>query len=78
VVPAGNALSAAKALAVEIARFPQLCLRADRASTLSQWSLPLDEALQAEGYGGQTPLAAEAEAGARRFTEGEGRGGRSV
>ena len=76
VVPAGGALAAAQALARGIAAFPQLCLRADRASALSQWHLPLDEALRAEGHGGEAPLAAEAEAGARRFTEGEGRGGR--
>ena len=76
VVAAGGALTAAQALASDIAAFPQLCLRADRAAALDQWHLPLDHALRAEGRGGQAPLAAEAEAGARRFTKGEGRGGR--
>ena len=76
VVPAGGALTAAQALALEIAAFPQVCLRADRASSLEQWHLPLDEALRAEGHGGEAPLAAEAEAGARRFVEGAGRSGR--
>lgn len=76
VVPQGEALAAAQALAHAIAAFPQVCLRADRASALAQWALPLDEALRAEGYGGEAPLAAEAAVGARRFTEGAGRGGR--
>ena len=76
VVPAGSALAAAQALARDIAAFPQVCLRADRASSLDQWHLPLDHALRAEGRGGEAPLAADAAAGARRFTEGEGRGGR--
>ena len=76
VVPAGGALAAAQALALEIAAFPQVCLRADRASALGQWHLPLDEALRAEGHGGEGPLAAEAATGAKRFVEGAGRGGR--
>ena len=76
VVPAGAALAAAQALARDIAAFPQVCLRADRGSAIEQWSLPLDAALRAEGRGGEAPLAAEAAAGARRFTEGAGRGGR--
>lgn len=75
VVPTGGALAAAQAMAHQIAAFPQLCLRADRASALGQWQLPLAEALRAEGRGGEAPLQAEAEAGARRFTDGAGRGG---
>lgn len=76
VVPQGEALAAAQALAREIAAFPQVCLRADRTSALTHWSLPQHEALRAEGRGGEAPLAAEAAAGAKRFTEGAGRGGR--
>ena len=76
VVPAGGALAAAQALALEIAAFPQVCVRADRASALGQWHLPLQEALRAEGHGGEGPLAAEAATGAKRFVEGAGRGGR--
>ncbi len=74
-VPAGRALVEAQALAAEIARFPQLCLRADRASALDQWSLPLDRALEAEALGGGAPLAREAPEGAARFVAGAGRGG---
>lgn len=74
-VPQGQALSAAQALARDISRFPQVCLRADRSSAMLQWDWPLEEALRIEGRGGEAPLRSEAEAGARRFTGGEGRGG---
>lgn len=75
VVDDGHALDAALDLAREIAAFPQLCMRADRHSALTQWDLALDEALRAEGVGGIEPLMREAVAGAARFVGGEGRGG---
>ena len=75
VVPAGTALAAAQALAVDIARFPQICLRADRTSALAQWDMTLSDALYAEAHGGLAPLRAEAVAGAARFAGGAGRGG---
>lgn len=74
-VPEGQARAEAERLAAGIARFPQLCLRADRASALAQWDLPLAEALRAEARGGAAPLQAEARAGAERFAGGKGRGG---
>jgi enoyl-CoA hydratase len=76
VVEDGQALAMAQALAREIAAFPQLCLRADRASALAQWDLDLPTALQREGAGGWPVLAAEAAAGAARFAAGAGRHGR--
>ena len=75
VVPAGEALSAARTLAGEIARFPQTCLRGDRLSAITQWDLPLDRALRAEAIGGEPAVRQEAELGARRFAGGSGRGG---
>lgn len=75
-VPAGAALAEAQALAAEIARFPQLCLRTDRRSSYRQWELTLDEALRAEGVAGEAPLREGARDGAARFAEGRGRGGR--
>lgn len=75
VVARGRALEAALALATEIASFPQQCLRADRASALAQWDLPLAEALRREGAGGYPVVAAEAVAGAGRFAAGAGRHG---
>jgi len=74
-VPAGEARAAAEALAREIARFPSLCLRADRASAHAQWDLPLAEALAAEARGGAAPIAEGAREGAARFAAGRGRGG---
>jgi enoyl-CoA hydratase len=76
VVAAGQALATAQALARQIAAFPQRCLRADRASALGQWELPMAEALQREGEGGYPVVAAEAQAGAARFAAGAGRHGR--
>lgn len=74
-VPAGEALAASIALAKDIAAFPQVCMRADRASAIAQWGLPLDDALLAEAHGGVAPLTSEAGVGAGRFVEGAGRGG---
>lgn len=73
--PAGQAQVQAEALAQEIARFPQVCLRADRASTYHQWSAPLAEALAFEGREGERPLLEEARRGAARFRGGRGRAG---
>ncbi|HET9140152.1 crotonase/enoyl-CoA hydratase family protein [Actinophytocola sp.] len=74
VVPAGQARAAAEQLAAEIARFPQTCMRADRASALTQWSLPEPDALRQEFDGGVRTLG-EALEGAARFTAGAGRHG---
>ena len=68
-------LPEAQALARQIAGFPQACMRADRASALAQWDLPMDVALQREGAGGFAALQAEGLAGAARFAAGAGRHG---
>ena len=75
VVPAGQARAEAEKLAHDLARFPQVCLRADRLSSYQQWGMPVEEALRNEGRGGLAPLMQEARAGAGRFAEGKGRGG---
>jgi enoyl-CoA hydratase len=75
VVPRGQARAEAERLAQEIARFPQLCLRADRLSCHRQWGMGLEQALRDEGRRGLVPLREEAPAGAGRFTGGLGRGG---
>jgi enoyl-CoA hydratase len=74
-VPEGQALAAAKTLAEEIAKFPQLCMRSDRKSSYEQWSLELRGALVNEGRLGMPALEAEAQKGAARFAAGKGRGG---
>jgi enoyl-CoA hydratase len=75
VVAVGESLTVAHRLAEEIAGFPPLCMRADRASAVAQWDLPLAEALRAEGAGGLGALLAEGVAGADRFASGDGRHG---
>jgi enoyl-CoA hydratase len=77
VVDDGTALMAAQALALEIAAFPQACMRADRASAFAQWDLPMADALRREGAGGFAVVAAEGLAGAQRFASGAGRHGKA-
>ena len=74
-VPAGEALAEAQALAGAIARFPQLCMRSDRRSSYEQWNLDLRQALVNEGRLGLPALNAESQKGAARFAAGKGRGG---
>ena len=75
VVPAGQALAAAQELAAELAAFPQVCLRSDRASVLTGEGLDETAAMAAEFAHGQAALAREAGPGAARFAAGEGRHG---
>jgi enoyl-CoA hydratase len=55
-VPPGQALDAAVALAHEIAARPQAALRSDRQSSYEQWSLSLAEALAGEYRHGMATL----------------------
>jgi enoyl-CoA hydratase len=75
VVPSGASRAAAEALAREIARFPQLCMRHDRLSAYEQHDLSLDDALANELRHGMAALEHEALAGAQRFASGAGRHG---
>ncbi|WP_439634310.1 crotonase/enoyl-CoA hydratase family protein [Glycocaulis sp.] len=73
----GKALEAALTLAREIAAFPQACMRNDRMSALTQWSLTEEQALSDEfALGMKTLQSGETVEGATRFLSGEGRGGR--
>ena len=74
IVPRGQARPAAEALALEIARFPQAAVRADRCSAYAQHGLSLREAMEQEWAGGAQTLA-EAIQGAGRFASGKGRHG---
>jgi enoyl-CoA hydratase len=75
-VPAGEALPAAIALANDLARFPQQSMRSDRLSSYEQWSLSPEEAFRCEARHGIEALkSGSAHAGARRFVEGHGRHG---
>ncbi len=76
VVPKGEARAAAEKLAGEIARFPQQCLRGDRASAYEQCDLAFDAAIVNElQHGMQALQSGESAAGATRFASGRGRGG---
>jgi enoyl-CoA hydratase len=76
VVPNGQSLAAAQALAAEIAKFPQVTVRGDRASAYGQFSLSLDDALRNEFRHGLASLASgEALEGATSFKAGRGRHG---
>ncbi len=74
--PQGGALEMATGLARQIAAFPQRCMRADRASALSQWSLDEEAALRAEVAGGLDVIrSGETALGATAFKSGKGRHG---
>jgi enoyl-CoA hydratase len=75
VVPEGESRARAEALAREIARFPQACMRADRRSVYRQEGLGLREAMRYEWTNGVPAYYAEGRDGAARFASGKGRGG---
>jgi enoyl-CoA hydratase len=76
VVPKGEALIAAPALAREIAAFPQECVRNDRSSLMEQWALGEEDAMRNELKRGLATLASgESVKGAQRFAQGQGRHG---
>jgi len=77
-VDTGGALAEAQELARRLAAFPQGALRADRMSAKSQWSLSLEEAGDAERRDGAVVIASgESQAGAKRFSQGQGRHGKT-
>ncbi len=75
VVAEGQARAKAEELAHEIARFPQQCMQADRASVLATYGMPEREALQHEFENSSRMVVEEGIAGARRFSAGAGRSG---
>jgi len=77
VVPEGESLPAAHALAHELAAFPQTCLREDRLSLLEQDGLDESAALANELGHGVRSLE-EVQAGLQRFRSGAGRHGSSA
>ncbi|MFI6758442.1 crotonase/enoyl-CoA hydratase family protein [Micromonospora sp. NPDC050417] len=71
----GGARAEAEELAAQLAAFPQTCLRNDRLALLSGAGRTEPDALAAELRYGMHSLAADAAAGAARFTAGAGRHG---
>jgi enoyl-CoA hydratase len=74
VVPDGTSRASAEALAHELARFPQTCMREDRLSLLKQEGLDETDAMAVELEHGIRSLA-EVQAGVERFRAGAGRHG---
>lgn len=73
-VPPGEALPAAIALAHDIASRPQAALRSDRRSSYEQWSLPLEDALLNEyNHGMATLQTGEMMTGLDRYESGDWR-----
>lgn len=75
VVPKGGAKQAAVELALQLAKFPQATMLADRMNAYEQWGKPLGEALHAEWERSKHRIADGIE-GAGRFAAGEGRHGK--
>ena len=75
VVPHGQARQAAEAMAQEIARFPQACMRSDRLSAYRAWGKSVREGLESEWATSAPIVKAEGIAGAERFAKGKGRHG---
>jgi enoyl-CoA hydratase len=76
IVPKGQALEAALALAEQLSAFPQRCLRSDRLLAHRQWALTEADALRLEGRMGNDVIrSGETRAGAARFAAGKGRSG---
>jgi len=72
----GLALVEAVALAHQISKFPQLCMRSDRESSYAQWDLPMSDAMEHETrLGLQVLQSGETLDGAQRFASGAGRHG---
>lgn len=74
--PRGQALAVAEKLALEIAAFPQTCMRGDRRSAYEQWGFDEPAAIANEfAHGMKTLQSGETVAGATRFKDGAGRHG---
>jgi enoyl-CoA hydratase len=73
--PEGAARAQAEEIARQIARFPQACMRADRASARAQAGMSEAAALRLEWEGSKAMVAQEGAAGAARFADGAGRHG---
>ncbi len=75
IAPHGQARTAAEAMAHEIARFPQACVRADRRSVYLTHGTSVREGLEREWATSKEIVVKEGLAGAARFASGKGRSG---
>jgi enoyl-CoA hydratase len=78
IVPAGEALAEARALAHEIAAKPQAALRSDRRSSYEQWGMSIEEALAGEyAHGMETLQTGEMVGGLESYESGAWRSARA-
>ena len=76
VVPDGEVLGSALALAEQLIAYPQYCMRSDRLSAYEQWDLSYEEAMVNEFKRGIVVIESrETVEGAQRFASGKGRHG---
>jgi enoyl-CoA hydratase len=77
VVPKGQALGKAQALAASLCDFPQACMRSDRLSAMEQFDHSFDSAMAQEFEKGLVVVnSGETQNGAKRFSAGSGRHGK--
>jgi len=77
VVEDGNSRKEAENLALEIAEFPQVCLRNDRLSTYEQFGMTLKNAMKNEfEHGLETLASGEYLEGSNDFSKGKGKHGK--
>ena len=78
-VPDGEALTTAVELAKKLSSFPQTALRHDRLSAIEQWGLREEDAIANEiSHGMVTVASGETASGAKNFSGGAGRHGKTV
>jgi enoyl-CoA hydratase len=78
-VPDGEALTAAVGLAQKLSSFPQTAMREDRFSVIEQWGLSEEDAIANEiSHGLLTVASGETASGAKNFSSGAGRHGKTV
>ena len=77
VVKDGTSREEAEKLALEIAQFPNTCMKNDRLSAYEQFAMPFKEAMDNEfKHGVITLFSGETTKGAKRFQKGEGKHGK--
>ena len=74
-VAKGEARREAERLALVLAGLPQTAMLSDRASLISQWDFPEDEAIRREIEGSDPAMQQGFQSGAQRFVSGSGRHG---
>jgi enoyl-CoA hydratase len=78
-VPDGEALTAAVEHAQKLSSFPQTAMREDRFSVIEQWGLSEEDAIANEiSHGLLTVASGETASGAKNFSSGAGRHGKTV